>query len=196
LAQYVTGKEKFRSSTLTGDEGNQDHHQNWIQVKGEWNQYIETGKKFALGLDAEMLLSSKNLMSNYTASILQAPAFTPTPHSKVVFNEAFRANQYLAAGISPVINITKMLQFRMDLYGFAPLFKIEREEINENGIYFGKPYYGKFMRSFEYMGETALVLQLPFACISLYANGYSKPSKNFNFGLNIGYLIFNPKMID
>ena len=46
------------------------------------------------------------------------------------------------------------------------------------------------------MGEAALVLHLPFASISLYANGYSYPSKNFNFGLNIGYLIFNPKMLD
>ena len=56
--------------------------------------------------------------------------------------------------------------------------------------------YGKFLRSFKYMGETALVLHLPFVCISLYANGYSYPKKNFNVGLNIGYLIFNPKMLD
>jgi len=41
-----------------------------------------------------------------------------------------------------------------------------------------------------------LVLHLPFACISLYANGYSYPKKNFNLGLNIGYLLFNPKLID
>lgn len=46
------------------------------------------------------------------------------------------------------------------------------------------------------MGEAAVVLQLPFLCISLYANGYSYPKENFNFGLNIGYLIFNPKMLD
>ena len=58
------------------------------------------------------------------------------------------------------------------------------------------PYYGKFLHSFKYMGEAALVLQLPFASISLYANGYSYPAKNFNFGLNIGYLIFNPRMLD
>ncbi len=46
------------------------------------------------------------------------------------------------------------------------------------------------------MGETSLVIRLPFASISLYANGYSYPKQNFNFGLNIGYLIFNPKMLD
>ena len=60
----------------------------------------------------------------------------------------------------------------------------------------GIPHYGKFLHSFNYMGEAAVVLQLPFLCISLYANGYSYPKENFNFGLNIGYLIFNPKMLD
>lgn len=53
-----------------------------------------------------------------------------------------------------------------------------------------------FCTPFNYMGEAAVVLQLPFLCISLYANGYSYPKENFNFGLNIGYLIFNPKMLD
>ena len=145
----------------------------------------------------EFVLSSKNLMNNYTASILQAPAFTPTPHSKIVFNEAFRANQYIAAGISPIIKFSKLLHFRLDLYGFAPLHEIRKTEINSssnNDITI--PYYGKFLNSFEYMGEAALVLHLPFASVSLYANGYSYPKNNFNFGINIGYLIFNPKMLD
>jgi NTE family protein len=46
------------------------------------------------------------------------------------------------------------------------------------------------------MGEIALVIQLPFASISAYANGYSHPKNNFNFGVNIGYLIFNPRMLN
>ena len=74
--------------------------------------------------------------------------------------------------------------------------EIKKEEVWNNNTYTAIPYYGKFLHSFKYMGEAALVLQLPFASISLYANGYSYPAKNFNFGLNIGYLIFNPKMLD
>lgn len=196
VASYATGKEKYQPSPLTGTGKNEERTTTWIQMKGEWDQYIQLGKKFSLGLESELMISSKNLLNNYTASILQAPAFTPTPHSKIVFNEAFRANQYAAVGVSPVFNLSKILQIRMDLYGFAPLYEIKRKEIMENNRYIGLPYYGKFLNSFEYMGEAAIVLQLPFACISLYANGYSRPSKNFNFGLNIGYLIFNPKLMD
>ena len=196
IAQYVTGTENYDPSSPTDEnsyfEGNVH---SWLQLKGEWQQYKVLSNRFNLGLRGELVVSSKNLMSSYTASVLQAPAFTPTPHSKIVFNEAFRANQYFAAGISPICKLSKLLHFRLDLYGFAPLYEIKKEVKSEDP-YVATPYYGKFLHSFKYMGEAALVLQLPFASISLYANGYSYPSKNFNFGLNIGYLIFNPKMLD
>ena len=81
------------------------------------------------------------------------------------------------------------------MYGFTPLYEIQKQQIN------GSPnvataHYGKFLDSFKYMGEASLILKLPFISISLYANGYSYPKQNFNVGLNIGYLLFNPKMLD
>ena len=167
----------------------------WLQIKGRWNQYQEINNLFNLGYLAELVISSKNLMSNYTASVLQAPAFTPTPHSQIVFNEAFRANQYVALGLSPILKFSKLLHFRLDMYGFAPLYEIQKETPADNPA-IGIAHYGQFMRSFQYMGEASLVFRLPFLSISLYANGYSTPKSNFNFGLNIGYLIFNPKMLD
>lgn len=195
-AQYVTGKESYRPSPTSGLEAIEGKTHSWLQLKGQWEQYLSLSSHLNLGLTGEMVLSSKNLLNNYTASVLQAPAFTPTPHSKIVFNEAFRANQYVAVGLSPIWKFSRLLHFRLDMYGFAPLYEIRKEEHRENGRYTALPYYGKFLHSFKYMGEAALVLQLPFASISLYANGYSYPSQNFNFGLNIGYLIFSPKMLD
>lgn len=196
VAQYVTGTEKYDPSSMTDVEPFDRKIHSWLQMKGEWVQYKTISSHFNMGFMGEMVLSSKNLMNNYTASVLQAPAFTPTPHSRIVFNEAFRANQFVAFGLSPIWKFSKLLHFRLDMYGFAPLYEIKKEEIWKNDAYTAIPYYGKFLHSFKYMGEAAIVLQLPFACISLYANGYSYPSKNFNVGLNIGYLIFNQKMLD
>lgn len=196
IAQYITGREQYHPSTESNLGATHKQTHSWLQMKGIWEQYKSINPHFNLGFRGEFVISSKNLMNNYTASVLQAPAFTPTPHSKIVFNEAFRANQYVAFGLSPILKFNKLLHFRLDMYGFAPLYEIKKEEVWNNNIYAATPYYGKFLRSFKYMGEAALVLQLPFASISLYANGYSYPSKNFNFGLNIGYLIFNPKMLD
>ena len=194
-AQYITGTEKYKPNVATEPTKNNTH--SWLQMKAHWEQYHELSKLFNLGYTGELVLSSKNLMENYTASILQAPAFTPTPHSTIVFNEAFRANQYAALGISPIVKLGKFVHFRLDLYGFLPLYEIKKHtEVLDNNYVMTLPYYGKFLDSFKYMGEAAFVVHLPFTSISLYANGYSYPSKNFNFGINIGYLLFNPKLLD
>ncbi|MDR2969779.1 MAG: patatin-like phospholipase family protein [Tannerellaceae bacterium] len=197
-AHYVAGTEAFTPSAYSVQPGvsppkvslpaeNADHR--WLQMKGRWESYRVINERFNMGYAGEAVLSSKKLMNNYTASVLQAPAFTPTPHSKIVFNEAFRANQYLAGGITPIFKLSRMVHLRMDMFAFAPLKAIKRDAEQ-------KPYYGGLLQSFEYMGEVSAVLQLPFISISLYSNGYSYPKKNFNFGLNIGFLIFNPKMLD
>lgn len=194
-AQYITGTEKYRPNVATEPTKNNTH--SWLQMKAHWEQYHELSKLFNLGYTGELVLSSKNLMENYTASILQAPAFTPTPHSTIVFNEAFRANQYAALSVSPILKLGKFVHFRLDLYGFLPLYEIKKHtEVLDNNYVMTLPYYGKFLDSFKYMGEAAFVVHLPFTSISLYANGYSYPSKNFNFGINIGYLLFNPKLLD
>lgn len=194
-AQYITGTEKYKPNVATEPTKNNTH--SWLQMKAHWEQYHELSKLFNLGYTGELVLSSKNLMENYTASILQAPAFTPTPHSTIVFNEAFRANQYATLGVSPILKLGKFVHFRLDLYGFLPLYEIKKHtEVLENNYVMTLPYYGKFLDSFKYMGEAAFVVHLPFTSISLYANGYSYPSKNFNFGINIGYLLFNPKLLD
>lgn len=194
-AQYITGTEKYKPNVATEPTKNNTH--SWLQMKAHWEQYHELSKLFNLGYTGELVLSSKNLMENYTASILQASAFTPTPHSTIVFNEAFRANQYAALGVSPILKLGKFVHFRLDLYGFLPLYEIKKHtEVLDNNYVMTLPYYGKFLDSFKYMGEAAFVVHLPFTSISLYANGYSYPSKNFNFGINIGYLLFNPKLLD
>ena len=195
-AMYVRASENYKPAPKSYSKLFEKEIHSWLQVKGHWEHYHVMNTKFNMGFSGEVVVSSKNLMNNYTASILQAPAFTPTPHSEIVFNEAFRANQYAAAGISPIVKLSRIVHLRADLFCFVPFYEIKKEKQSEDNKYVDVPYYGKFMRSFEYMGETALVIQLPFASISVYANGYSYPRKNFNFGLNIGYLIFNPKMLD
>ncbi len=192
VGQFVNGTENYTpapTSPFSNVRGNNVH---WFQVKGRWLKYQSFSSKFSIGYLAEAVISDKELMTNYTASILQAPAFTPTPHSKIVFNEAFRSNQYAAGGVIPILKLNRMLHLRSEFYAFAPLKEILKDT-NE------VPYYDKWLHSFHplnYMGELSLVLQLPFASVSVYANGYSYPKQNFNFGLNIGYLIFNPKMLD
>jgi Predicted esterase of the alpha-beta hydrolase superfamily len=185
-AQYISGEEFFHPAKNT--TGGKENFQSWIQLNAYVNNYHKMSEKFNLGYIFDVVLSSKNLWSNYTASVLQSPAFTPTPHSKLIFNEAFRANQYVAVGITPIIKLNSFLHLRGDVDMFNPVFPIERKEGNIS-------QYGKLFSKQSYLGELSLILQLPFVSISLYGNKYSYPKDNWNFGLNIGYLIFGPKFI-
>jgi NTE family protein len=196
MGLYATGTENYTPSAswqkkLTGEVIH------WWKIKGEWKHYQPIHGNFSAGFSGEFVLSNKKLLNNYTASVLQAPAFTPTPHSNIVFNEAFHANQYVAVGLSPILKLSRMTHLRADLFCFAPLQEIKKESnLISTDRYIYTPYYGGFLSSYKIMGEMALVVQLPFASISVYVNGYSHPRDNFNFGVNIGYLIFNPRMLN
>ena len=193
-AQYVAGREHFRSGEGRYFSDVRKHE--WLYVKGFWQNYPVMKHKFNLGLMGEAVFSNKQFSSNYTASILRASSFAPTPHSKISFNEAFRADSYIAAGITPLIKVNDMLHFRFDAYGFVPVRKTRKEVLDENQPQRHTAQYDDYFKSYQYMGEAAMVLQLPFVSVSLFANGYSSPRNNYNFGLNIGYLIFDSGFFD
>ena len=102
VAQVFSGKEKFIPGNPTETSVTTKERQSWLQISYMKYAYHTMSPKFTLGWMAEMLYSSKNFSENYTATMLQAADFSPTPHSKLMYNEAFRANQFLAAGIKPI----------------------------------------------------------------------------------------------
>lgn len=186
FAQYISGNESFTPVKSLYEQNKQ--HQSWIQIDASIYNLHEINSKFNLGYRVQSVLSSKNLLNNYTASVLQAPAYSPTLHSMIAFNESFRANQFVAGGIVPVWKINPIFHVRGDFHGFLPIYPLSKDADK-------KARYGDLFSHPAYMGEIGLVAQLPFMSISLFANRYSFPKNNWNFGLNIGYLIFGSRFI-
>lgn len=184
--EVVYGSERYLEQ---GKKNNNKTYHSWLQMTAYGSKYFSLAKNFTLGIRGELVLSSKDFYDNYTATIVQAPAFTPTPHSKTSFNPAFRSTQYLAGGVVPIWKIIDNLQLRTEFYAFSPFFKIKEDSENQ-------AYYGKFMNTVSFMGEVSIVYNLPFASISVYGNRYSYPKNNWNFGVNIGLLIFSPKFLE
>ena len=189
VAQVFSGKERFIPGNPTETSVTTKDRQSWLQISYMKYAYHTMSPKFTLGWMAEMLYSSKNFSENYTATMLQAADFSPTPHSKLMYNEAFRANQFLAAGVKPIFVLNDMFQFRSEFYGFMPIFPIKKNALN-------KAYYGKAFSRFEYMGEISVICQLPFGAISAYVNHYSSPKREWNVGLSIGLQLFNYRFIE
>ena len=200
--QFATSgrRERLAAHIYTGVEryypGNEDpaytenykYIQSWLQIAYELEKYHTLTPHFSLGTYLKAYYSSRNFSHNYRATMMQAGEFAPTAHSRITYNEAFRANQFVGAGVCPIYMFNSVLQVRLGMYGFAPIFPI-REESN-------KASYGKVFSQFEYMGELDLVVKLPFGSICAYLNHYSSPSKNWNLGLTLGWQIFGSRFME
>ena len=188
VAQVFTGHEWFTPGKPQEAASLKRKH-SWLQISYMKEAYHSLSPHFTLGWLAEALYSSKNFSSNYAATMMQAGEFSPTPHSQIMYNEAFRANQYMAAGIKPIFVLNDMFHLRTEFYGFMPIFPIKRNADNE-------AYYGKAFSEFQYMGELSVVCQLPFGTIAAYLNHYSSPKKEWNVGLTLGWQLFNYRFIE
>ena len=188
VAQVFTGHEWFTPGKPQEAASLKRKH-SWLQISYMKEAYHPLSPHFTLGWLAEALYSSKNFSSNYAATMMQAGEFSPTPHSQIMYNEAFRANQYMAAGIKPIFVLNDMFHLRTEFYGFMPIFPIKRNADNE-------AYYGKAFSEFQYMGELSVVCQLPFGTIAAYLNHYSSPKKEWNVGLTLGWQLFNYRFIE
>ena len=182
----IVGKQKYVSQNGTVSTG----YQNVSWIEGEFNavKYFEFGNKFSLGTNIDIVASNKKLYDNYTATIIQAPAFTPTQSIKGVFSPKLRANSFVAGGVIPVFKLMDNLQVRTEMYAFSPM-----RAIMENPE--GKPFYGGWFDRVEFMGEASLVYNFSFASLSVYANYFNYPTHNWNFGLSFGAYITVPKFL-
>lgn len=160
----------------------------WIELEFDIQKYFELSRKFSIGTRLDVLASSKKLFDSYTATIIQAPAFSPTQVSKGSFIPSFRSNSFVAGGIIPIFNIIDNLQLRTEFYAFSPMRQIRSDAA-------GKPFYGDWFGSVDFMGEASIVYNFSFASLSVYGNYVNYPSDKWNIGVSFGLYITVPKFL-
>ena len=153
-----------------------------------WRHYFSLHRRFKLGAMVNGLVTLENLYQDYTATLIHCPAFAPTPSTRNYFNVAFRSNNYVAAGLSPVWTPFNRAQLRGDFYLYSPV-----RNIVDKGN--GMAEYDGWFRHQQFIGEVAAVYNFPFASLSLYVNYLSSPRHNWNFGINLGLYFQAPKLL-
>lgn len=186
--QLIGGEESFKSG-INPAADIPEINDVWVQCRAKLDRYFPLSSKFTLGTYGELTLSTRKLLQNYTVSLIQAPAFQPTPYTRTVFNEAFSANQFAAIGLKPIYNLTKDLHLRGEAYWFVPYQTINRAA--NNTAYLSTPF-----SSSQFLAETALVFNFKIASAGMFVNYLSSSSSQWNFGINIGFLLFNPKFTE
>lgn len=157
------------------------------QLEGYWKQFFPVVPKVKLGIMGNAVATVQPLNQNYAATLIHSVAFAPTPSTKSYFNEAFRSDNYVAAGLIPIWNPIGKLQIRGDFYTYAPIRNLRK--VGDMAVYDG------WFRKVDFIGEVASVYNFPFASLSLYVNYLSYPLRNWNFGINFGLLFHAPKFL-
>ncbi len=182
----LLGTYKFTPSDKFLD--NEKKNIRWMQMEFRTRNYFDFNKHFSLGIESDVMLSTRKLESTYTAAIVNAPAYNPTTASNNVFNPSLRANSYLAADIIPIYKYNSNLTARLVLDCFLPLRRIESnvDMSARNGRWLSNP---------EFFGELDISYSFPFATLSGYLNYVSSGAKNWNVGLTFGVYITAPKFL-
>jgi len=162
----------------------------WLQLESRTRNYFATSRHFSLGIESDFMLSTRKLLPNYSASIVAAPAYLPTPSSNNSFNPAFRANSFLAAGIVPVYRYNDNLSARLSLHGFLPM-----RRIMAYGNSYQARYSSRWLDHPEFFGEFNVSYKFPFATVSAYCNYASSPARNWNCGISFGIFLLAPRYL-
>lgn len=180
------------ASTLPGASslGDRDRMMSWLTLEAEGSKYWHLRRHFSLGLSGHAIASTRKLLNGYTASLVMAPAFTPTASSFNAYNPAFRANSWVAGGVNPVWHPTSNLQLRGTFNCFVPARKIIRDADNPY-----LPRYGRWFDSPQFYGEIQAVLTTPFAALTAYVNYQSYPGCNWNAGISLGLFHLAPSFL-
>ena len=188
LAQIFTGTNTYTPHTLQ-DETETTENISWMQFHFKDQRYMPFSDKCILGTYLEGFYSSRNLAQNYTASMMQAGVFAPTPSTIFTYNPTLRANQYIAGGLRPIYKINPYLQARLEAYAFVPIRPILANES-------GKAYYGRQFSTLAHLEELSIVSRISTFVISAYLNHNSAQPRNVNVGIAIGWYMFNNRFIE
>lgn len=159
-------------------------------VEARWKHFLPLHGNLTLGVAAHGLATFGELCQDYTATLVHAYGFAPTPSTASCFNPAFRSDNFVAVGLMPVWRPMGRLQLRGDFYGYSAA----RRLVPGSSPGATARYDGWFRRV-EFIGEIAAVYNFPFASLSLYGNYLSSPARDWNFGINFGLFFRAPRFV-
>lgn len=184
---YITGKETNEPGTTSSVSVESSNNHRYLLAKASSLKYWNIGSRVTIGTQAEAVFSNKELFQNYRSTLLAAPGYYPTAHSKTIFVENFHSNNYLAGGLKFLFHFSPSTHLRLESHGFVPF----KEELrNENLTVYRNP---NLFSKYYFQGMAALVYHTGLGPVSLTMNYYEKPNTKLFLTLSFGYTLFNKR---
>ena len=184
---YTLGTEKHKPGSNSPFSQSMSENHDYYTLKGKYDNYFPLNRKMSLGVSAEGVYSNKRVFNNYTATVLSANAFTPTPFSQTLFLKKFRANKYVASGLKSIFQLSDQMHFRVEGYAFVPVRRINMGD-NYEAFYDEETY-----STLKLMGMAGLVYHSGLGPVSLTLNYFEKENTKFYVVFSFGYVLFNKR---
>lgn len=186
-AHFLIGRERYQGAT---EVENNTLQQSWLQICYTRRDHFRIASSLTLGTYLQLYYSTRRLSKTYQATMMQAGAFTPTLTSLFNYDPKFRANQYIAGGITPIIKLNSFIQIRPSFYAFVPYRTILE---NPDG---SARYDNKRLGSFEYIADITAAVRLSNISVSAFVNYFSSHKTSVNAGITLGWFMFNERFIE
>lgn len=179
----LSGNEYFRPGTSGFDLGQTagKYTRTWFGARFMREHYLSRRpfKWLSVGYLIDAVVTDHPKFSNDYVSNMSSPAFTPTPHSKLVYMKEYRSSKYVAAGVIPIFHLSENLYFKTGAYAFLPDNLAEHRD--------------NIRQRLRYIFDGALVFQTIAGPVSLSVSKYDMRRNNWFLTFNFGYAIFNKK---
>jgi NTE family protein len=103
--KYIKGSENTILGSTSSDTTVYKNDIEWGQIRLKYDQYFNGRRKVRFGISVEGLYSEQSFFSNYSASVLAAPAYQPIPETRTLFQPNLRAYSYVAGGVKKYLLI-------------------------------------------------------------------------------------------
>lgn len=179
----VGGSESYYAGTSGYELGLSDssHHRYWFGARFTREQYfgLPSVPWFSFGYLIDATYTTHPNFTNRYASNMTAPAFTPTPHSRIVYLDEYRAHSFVGAGLIPIFEFSRNLYLRLSGYVFYPQhdrFFAESERLR-------------------YILDASLVYQTFIGPVSISLSKYDTSHENSNWfiSFNLGFAMFSKR---
>lgn len=187
--KYIKGIENTLLGSTSSDTTEYKNEMEWGQIKLSYSQYFNQKRKVKFGLLLEGIYSKQQFFSNYSASVLSAPAFQPIPETRTLFQPNLRAYTYVAGGVKNIYSLFNKFQLRLEAYVFQPYQTILSTKEN-------KAEFSTKWSNTQYIGSASIVYYTPVGPLALNVNYYDRTEAPWSVMFHFGFIIFNKKSLD
>ncbi|MGY6561314.1 MAG: patatin-like phospholipase family protein [Luteibaculaceae bacterium] len=184
-AKYFRGEETTMPGSTSQVSLVEPRTHQWASISAHLEQYFKLSNRLSVGVTGNALISSIFNFNNFTATLLNLPAYEPIPELQIIFLPELRSYYYAAGGTKAIFNLRKNLDFRVEGYIFQPFTILSETEDQQITL-------SQDLRQ-NIIASSSLTFHSPLGPLNFSVNFVDTRPDKYSFLIHFGYILFNKR---